>query len=271
MGGTDVGLVDATAPPASAARRIAFTVCTVIFGLAAAGALGFGLVIGWFDNEDGGIHRVHLLGFGILFGVLVAAPLLAMARRPERRPSAFLQVAVAALAGLAATALAAGSGYLAFAVAEVAIVGVLLALHPDRRGVLHPVARPSVPMGVVALAGSVPLVAVGLTYARLQRIGPPSDPHVSQDHWVNMAAMVFAIALVALFASARVRGWLLSAWCAGIALALYGIASVVFARFPGSDVPYPGSVGTGWGIAAVVGGLGFIALAEWEARRSRRA
>jgi hypothetical protein len=60
----------------------------------------------------------------------------------------------------------------------------------------------------------------------------------------------------------------LRAWCAGIALALYGIASVVFARFHGSDIPYPGSVGTGWGIAAVIGGLGFIAVAEWEARRS---
>jgi hypothetical protein len=268
MGTTEL---DERVHASSNGRRIAFTACTVIFGLAAAGGLGFGLVIGWFHGEAGCIHRVHLLGFGILFGVLVAVPLLAMARRPERRPSAFLQVAVAALAAVVASALSGGSGYLAFAAVEVVVVAVLLALHPDRRAVLHPVARPSVPMGALALIGSVPLVAVGLTFARLQRIGPPGDPHVSQDHWVNMAAMVFAIALVALLASARDRGWLLTAWCAGIALALYGIASVVFARFPGADVPYPGSVGTGWGIAAVIGGLGFIAVAEWEARRSRRA
>jgi hypothetical protein len=43
---------------------------------------------------------------------------------------------------------------------------------------------------------------------------------------------------------------------------------VVFRRFPGTDVPYPGSEGTVWGILAVLAGLGFVALAEWEARRA---
>ena len=50
--------------------------------------------------------------------------------------------------------------------------------------------------------------------------------------------------------------------------AVYGVASIVFHRFPGTDVPYAGSRGVGWGLVALVGGLAFIAVAEWEAGRS---
>jgi hypothetical protein len=252
----------------SKARRIAFTACTVLFGLAAAGGLGFGLVIGWSNTESGGIHRVHLLVFGILYGVLLAVPLLAMARRADQKPSAFLQVVAIALAVLIAGLLSADSNYLYFALAMALGVAILLALHPARRSVIHPKARPSGPMAAYALACSVPLVGLGLTTAGLQRTGLAADPHVSQDHWATMAAMAFGLVLVGLLASARFRGWLLTAWCAGFAGALYGIASVVFRRFPGTDVPYPGSEGTVWGILAVLAGLGFVALAEWEARRA---
>jgi hypothetical protein len=111
----------------------------------------------------------------------------------------------------------------------------------------------------------------GLTAARLQRLGVPTDPHVSGDHWVNMASMAFALVLTGLLASARMRGWRLTAWCAGLGVAVYGLASMVFARFPDSSVPYPGSEGTEWGIAALVGGLLFVAVAEWEHRRSTAA
>jgi hypothetical protein len=47
----------------------------------------------------------------------------------------------------------------------------------------------------------------------------------------------------------------------------YGIASIVFARFPGTDSPYPGSEGIGWGVVSVTGGAAFAVLAEWEVRR----
>jgi hypothetical protein len=91
------------------------------------------------------------------------------------------------------------------------------------------------------------------------------------DHWGAMAAMAFGLVLVGLLASARVRGWRLSAWCAGVGVAVYGLASIVFHRLPGTTIPYAGSEGTGWGIVALVGGAVFIGVAEWEARRSPAA
>jgi hypothetical protein len=85
-----------------------------------------------------------------------------------------------------------------------------------------------------------------------------------------MAAMAFGLALV-LLASAQVRGWRLTAWCAGVGVALYGLASVVFHRFPGTGIAYGGSEGTSWDRVAMIGALAFIAVAEWEVRRSPRA
>jgi hypothetical protein len=69
----------------------------------------------------------------------------------------------------------------------------------------------------------------------------------------------------------RLSGWRITAWCAGAGAFLYGLASLVFATFPGTNVPYPGSEGAGWGVAAMVWGLWFIAAARWEAVRSRPA
>jgi hypothetical protein len=47
----------------------------------------------------------------------------------------------------------------------------------------------------------------------------------------------------------------------------FGILAAVFARIPGTEVAYPGSGGVGWGVVAPVGGVAFVAVAEWEARR----
>jgi hypothetical protein len=257
-----------TASSGPKSRRIAFTIATAIFAAGAFGGLfGLGLLIGWFDNEDGGIHRVHNLGFGILYGVILTVAFVAMARRPERKASAFFQVVATAVAAVTAALVSADTGYLFFGVVVIAAAAILLWLHPARAEVLRPALNPSLLMGSLVLAGSVPLVWFGLTGARLQRAGPPTDPHVSMDHWANMAAMTFGLVLTGLLASSRMRGWRLTAWCAGLGTAVYGLASTVFHRFPGTNVPYPGSEGTGWGLAALIGGLAFIAVAEREARR----
>src|SRR5438093_7195003 len=97
-------MVESPAPAAPATlrgRRIAFTVLTIVFAAAALGALfGIGLVIGWFDTDAGGIHRVHDLGFGVLFGILLTGALVALLRRPEDKPSEFLQIIGVAVASV---------------------------------------------------------------------------------------------------------------------------------------------------------------------------
>lgn len=259
-----------TASAKGSGRRIAFTVATFIFGSAANGALfGVGLVIGWFDTEDGGIHRVHDLAFGILYGLILSVAFYAMVRRPEAKPSVFLQVVVIAVAALIAGVISADVSYLIIGPIVGAAAAILLALHPARVEVLHPGPKPSLVMGALVLVESVPLVWFGLTMAGLQRQGVAADPHVSMDHWANMAAMAFGLLLTGLLASARIRGWRLTAWCAGLGTITYGLASIVFHNYPGTHLAYPGSEGVGWGVAASIGGLAFIAAAEWESARLR--
>jgi len=86
-------------------------------------------------------------------------------------------------------------------------------------------------------------------------------------HWATMTSMAFGLVLVGFLASARIRGWRPTAWCAGAGASVYGLASIVFHRFPGTDVPYAGSEGVGWGLATLIGGLAFVGVAELEARR----
>jgi hypothetical protein len=257
------------APP-HRGRRIAFAVASGLFAVAAfGGLLGFSLVTGWFDNSDGGIHRVHMLGFGILYGLLLTVAALALTRRPEEKPSVFFQVVVVGLAAIIGALVSADGNYVVLGLIVIAAAAILLTLHPARAEVLRPTVSPSPLMGGLVLVGAVPLTGFALTMARLQRAGPPTDPHVSGDHWANMAALAFGLVLVGLLASARMRGWRFTAWCAGLGTAVYGVASIVFHRFPNTSVPYPGSEGTGWGLLALIGGLIFIVVAEWEARRSR--
>jgi hypothetical protein len=257
-----------TLPPRGRGRRVGFTVATVIFAVASFGGLfGVGIVIGWFDNEMGGIHRVHDLEFGILYGVILTVAFVTLAWRPADKPSVFLQIVAVAIAGAVASIVAADPLYLVVPAAVAVAAGVLFALHPDRSTVLHPRATPSTLLAAFVAIGAVPLIWLGLSAARLQREGAPADPHVSMDHWVNMAAMAFGLVLVAAVATCRIPGWRISAWCSGLGLTIYGIASIVFHRLPGVDVPYAGSEGVGWGVVAVIGGLAFIVAVEWDRRR----
>ncbi len=250
-------------------RSVAFRVFAFLFGAGALGGLfGIGIVIGWFDTDEGGIHRVHDLGFGVAYGVLIAAAFFALTVRPAGRPSVFLQTVAVAAAVVFATVLSADLPYLIIAASLVIAAAVLLLLHPARGEVLHPAAEPSRPLAAFVVVAAVPLIWFGLAAASLQRNGPASDPHVSMSHWTTMASMAFALVLVGLLASLRIRGWRFTAWCAGVGAAVYGLASIVFARFPVSGVRYAGSQGIGWGIVALLGGVAFVGLAERERRSS---
>jgi hypothetical protein len=249
-------------------RRIAFAVLSGIFAAGAFGGLfGLGLLIGWFDNADAGIHRVHDVGFGILYGVVLTVAFVALTRRSWATPAAFLQVVATALAALIAALASTDADDLFLGLSVAVAAAIVLWVHPARGELLRSSLKPSPAMSAFVLLGAIPLVWFGLTMAGLQRTGFPSDPHVSMDHWANMAATAFGLCLTGLLACSRIRGWRLSAWCAGIGLAVYGLASTVFHRFPGTNVPYPGSEGTAWGVAALIGGLAFIAVGQWEAGR----
>jgi hypothetical protein len=242
--------------------RIAFKVLSGLFAAGAAGGLfGIAVIFAWFDNTDGGIHRVHDMGFGALFGAILTVGLLVQNWRPERKISAFYQILDVAVAVIVASALAT-SGFFMLGIFVLVGYGILFVLHPYRSQLLHPVREGFSPaLMALTILGAIPLIAFALTAAKLQRNGIPTDPHVKNDHWTMMASMAIGIVLVGFLSAFKFRGWRISAWCAGAAAVLYGLITLVYPHKAGAE-------GTGWGLVALFGGLLFVAAAEWEARRA---
>jgi hypothetical protein len=251
-------------------RLIAFNVLAVLFGTSAAiGLFGAGIIVAWFDAEGGGIHRVHDVGFGVLAGVFLTVGFLAQLHAPERKVSVRYQIVAAGVAAMVAGLLASDPGNGLFVLLmPVGQLAIMVAIHPAGMALMRGRGSFSPILAVLAVAGAVPLVWVSLTWARLQRAGLDTDSHVEKGHWTIMSAMAIAIVLVASLSSLKLSGWRITAWCAGAGAFLYGLASLIFATMPGANVPYPGSQGGRWGVVAMVGGLLFIAAAQWEAVRS---
>ncbi|MEX0834107.1 MAG: hypothetical protein WD276_09605 [Actinomycetota bacterium] len=262
---------DIEAEPESKRRRIAFTVCVAVFGLGI--GLGFfalpSLIFGWFEGGERQIHRVHDIAWGITGGLIISVGFLAQLRRPERKVAAMQQVVLGVIAYFLAAILASDydSEVLLGTLIFVAACAIAIRLHPAQGELFRHDEGYSRVMLAVALVAAVPYFVFALRMASYQRLGLPSDPHVELHHWSGMAAMALSLILVALLASVRTRGWWIPAWCAGLGSVVYGLASVLFAKYPGTDVPYPGSEGVIWGILAIVWGVAFFGATEWEVRR----
>ena len=252
--------------PGSSGKRIAFKVLSGVFTAGALGGFfGISIFLFWLDTPEGGIHKVHDMGYGALFGAILATGFLVQNWRPERKISAFYQILDVAAAALIGGAISADGFTLAGGVIILVAYGILFALHPYRSALMHP-EREGFSFVLLALTalGAVPLISYALTSARLQRNGLSVDPHVSMSHWALMASMAIGIVLVGFLSSFKFRGWRITAFSAGAAAFAYGLASAIYPHHAGAE-------GTGWAWVAMVGGVAFIAAAEWEARRTQPA
>jgi len=245
-------------------RRTAFKVLIWLFALGSVGGLlGFEVFAAWFDNSDGGIHRVHYMAFGVLFGVILTTALVVQNWNAHRKISSFYSILDVALAMLIGGAIATSASAAVFGLIVLVAYGILFALHPYRMLLTRPPREGFSPLLLVlTIGGAIPLICFALTAGKLQRNGLPIDPHVKNEHWTLMAAMCIGIVLVAFLSSFKFAGWKITARTAGIGLALYGLIATVYPHKAGSN-------GTGWSLAALFGGLLFVAAAEWEARRPR--
>lgn len=251
--------VSSAAAAVSRSRRRGFLILIGLLGLFA-GLLLFGLpltVIGWFESSDGGIHRIHTLGWAALVGLLLAVPALAQLRRPERKIGAMQQIAAVVVAIILGYTVA-GDFQLPNALVVFAILGLIVALHPARSEFFR-AHRPSLALLAMTVLAAIPLVLYALDQGELQRTLPAGELHTEGEHWADMAKLAFAIPLVALVASLGSRGSRIAAWSAGAATALIGAASIVYPN-------QASSLGRGWGALALAGGLLFAAVAEWQAR-----
>jgi hypothetical protein len=240
---------------------MAFLILAGVLGVALALPL-FGwpsLVLGWFETGDRLAHRVHDLGHGIWAGIFLAVGYLSQLRAPERRIAGFQQVCLALAAEAIAAALSVDE-FLLFILGFGLLTAALGWLHPAREQVFARGPGLSLPLLILAIAAAIPLTLYAFDMAELQRTGLPGDSHVEERHWLTMAGVALSIWLVAGLAAFRTPGWRIPAWSAGLGAAVFGVASMVFPA-------YPGSVGSEWGLASLLGGVAFVALAEWVRRR----
>jgi hypothetical protein len=218
------------------------------------------LVLGWFESDDGTFIPVTDLGYGALLGILITGGLLVQLRTPERKIAGMQQATLAILAGFIAAPIARDHQGLVPGLGMLASVGVLVALHPARGEFLRLGTGFSPALAAIAVLGAVPLIGYALSMAAQARelAGPPH--HIQR--LTTMAALAIALPLAGLLAAFQTRGWRISAWCAGAAALVFGLASMVFPN-------YRGSAGRGWGALALAGGLLFVLVAEWEVWRVR--
>jgi hypothetical protein len=243
-----------TGARASATRR---TVFRVIAAIMAVSGLAFGLftVVGVFLASQA-IHAFHNAVVGALLLVLSAPAAMAAFRAPERSMSALIHLAVVGLAGVVTMGLSLTID--PFTAPFVLLVGVLWILRPDR-GRPVPAGRPSPLLLVLVLASAIPLVTYALDHAELQRIDSSSE-HAEFFHWVETSFYALAVLLLGLLVAIRPAASRLSAWSAGVALAVLGGASLAL-------LDRASALATPWAWAALAGSLVFIAVAEWERRR----
>lgn len=239
----------------STGRRTAFR---VIAWIMAASGIAFGLSTAVFGiiDESQRIHAVHNVVVATLLLVLSAPAAIVAARAPERSIRPLVHLALVGVAGLVTMVLSLTLD--PFTLPFVVLVGVLWVLRPTRDNPF-PSGRPSPILLVLAIAAAVSLVAYAAGQAELQRIDSTSE-HAEFYHWVETSFYAIAALLLGLLAALRPAAYRLSGWCAGVALAVLGGASVALGDYPSAlDAP--------WAWAALVGGLVFLAVLEWESRR----
>lgn len=220
---------------------VGFTLFTVVFG-----------VVG----PDQEIHAVHNAVVSALIVVLTVPPLVAVARRPDSSAPELSILAALAVVGVAAMAVSLTPD--PFILPVLILIGVIWFLAPSHQGAV-PDGRPSLPMLALVIGAIVLLGPYALEGAALQRTDRSSD-HARFFHWVETAFYAGGVVALGLLGAWRPRGFRLATWCAGLALAVLGSASLAF---PG----FASALAAPWSWVALLGGLGFIGIGEWEARR----
>jgi hypothetical protein len=206
-------------------------------------------------------HYLIETGWGLLFTVLVAVPLVVLAVRPElfhaSKQIAVVSVAIAipalltpALPGHLLTAVGLALTYFAY-------VGAIRQSSAVARNAPY-VERPrrtsaeQVRSWGLVLIGAIGAIAYALDMMAAARSARyPLDKTWDLDHWPMQAAVGLAIVGAAALAALRFPGWRVASWSAA--------ASAVWLGLMSSSYPdHAGSLGRIGGIACAVWGLSLI-------------
>jgi hypothetical protein len=233
----------------------------IIAAVMAVAAIAFGLftMVFAFVGPDQEQHAFHNVLVATLLLVLSAPPAIVVARRPADDASP-VELAALAVAGLATMILSLTLD--PFTLPFVVLIVVLWLLRTSPPAIV-PSGRFSIPMLALVVVAAAPLLIYAAGQAELQRTDH-SSAHAAFFHWVETAFYAVAIVLLGALAGLRPVVYRLAAWMSGIALTVFGAGALLLSG-------YASAPDTPWGWAALAGGVGFIGLAEWEARRSGQA
>jgi hypothetical protein len=211
------------------------------------GFFWFGLIdLSVVVTQDERFHRHYLLesGWGLLFTVLLAVPMVVLALRPGN-PVASAQLAVVTLAVLVGAGWGAAWPQLWNGLGLAVTVGLLSWL-----GGPTPVRwrRPDLTLSGPAVVGLVAAVVYGAPLAG--NTSEVEDITNGVSHYPMQASL--AIAVAGLAGLAAVTHGRLPAWTAGLTAVWLGIESMVYPDLPGSLGTIGGAVTVGWGIAVVL-------------------
>lgn len=243
-----------TAPPL--VSRLLALLAAVFWGLLFFGLIDL-LVVIIQDERFDGFYLIET-GWGLLYTVLVALPLVAFAVRP-RWGVLLQQLLVVACAVLvcAVTAPALAQAVPAILLAATGVVLSGLSGHgllPTRGLSVH---RLDKAMATLALIAAVSAVIYAAALIGAARAGEPDDDTWGLLHLPMQAAFGLSVAgiagLAVLAAAAAAPGWRMSALSAAVAGAWIGVVSWVYPE-------HLASLGRAGGAAAVVWGLAFAGL-----------
>jgi hypothetical protein len=250
-------------------RIIALRAAVVIFLVVGLAGLGPALVlpfIAWLPEEsliefglpeDDIGHLIHGVGAALVYGALLLSVAVQL-RRPQRWVAplwlAMFLLGAQACYDLARLTIDDPTWFVVYG-----LFAAVVMLHPRRLARISAVDRPAL---ILAVAAAAPLGVFAWQRLELQ-IGPP-DPfgHAADNHYYGMAALAAVVIVAALLGSTDLPGWRLTAWVAGVAAALFGIASLVH---PAQE----SALASPWAAAAIVWAAVYLAMVWLRGRRSR--
>jgi len=229
--------------------RVAAAVLAVFWGL-----LFYGLIdlLAFLQGPE--FHDTVLLstGWGLVFLVLVAAPLatVAVASRATASSAAAELLAVAAAVAVGAL-LSASPRHLALTAGLLLSAALVAWLgHASPRPIeWHWSTAPAAALAVAV----VPAASYVWTSARSTGTGRTTDDTWGFDHWPVQAALPVALLLVAALAAGHPRGWRLPLWTATAATIWFAVVAFV-------EPSLVGSLDRGWSVAVLVWAVGFAVL-----------
>lgn len=207
----------------------------------------------WVDQAS--IHRIHLMAKGLAH-VLVATGLAVQFRRPAAREAPMWQVSAFFVMAIVVNLIAGNT------TEEVPLMIWIIFGLGVLAGILHP-SSPilklprTVDARLLALTAvmAVPFAIYATRQMGLQISGVAADPHWTAVHYIFSAEIGFLLILVGFISCTGLTGRRITAWMTGLAAALMGLASAVYAD-------QTSTLGVGWGTALVVWGIAFVVVSE---------